>query len=446
MVDSASGDRESGRERATIRRESTGPGPEGITPSMQSVTIVGAGVVGHACAVALRDYGYTGRITVVGAERHRPYDRPPLGRGFLTGQTTIGDLALDAPGDDLDVDWQLGVAAAALDPTGHRLRLATGRTLAADAVVITTGSAARTLPTMPRGAHTLRTIDDALALREELLPGARMVVVGAGVVGLEVASTARALGLDVTVLAGGPDALGPLGGGVVADAVLRLHTNAGSTVRTGLRVRELIGPGWVSGLRLSTGEEIGADVVLLDIGSVPAVGWLAGSGLALRGGVVCDEVGGTSAPGVVAVGDCAVWRDPDTDDPDTGDPDTDRPDTAEHHTAEHRRIVHWTDTRNRAGIAMAALLGVDPGRAALPGTVTSAQAGSRVQFAGRVRGGERITVEAGGVATSDLLAVYHRGDRPVAVLGINQPALLADWRDRLLPAPAAAIRDASAPG
>ena len=413
MVDSASGDRESGRERATIRRESTGPGPEGITPSMQSVTIVGAGVVGHACAVALRDYGYTGRITVVGAERHRPYDRPPLGRGFLTGQTTIGDLALDAPGDDLDVDWQLGVAAAALDPTAHRLRLATGRTLDADAVVITTGSAARTLPAMPRGAHTLRTIDDALALREELLPGARMVVVGAG---------------------------------VVADAVLRLHTNAGSTVRTGLRVRELIGPGWLSGLRLSTGEEIGADVVLLGIGSVPAVGWLAGSGLDLRGGVVCDEVGGTSVPGVVAVGDCAVWRDPDTDEHHTGEPDTGEPDTGEQYTAEHRRIVHWTDTRNRAGIAMAALLGVDPGRAALPGTVTSAQAGSRVQFAGRVRGGERITVEAGGVATSDLLAVYHRGDRPVAVLGINQPALLADWRDRLLPAPAAAIRDASAPG
>lgn len=383
---------------------------------MDSVTIVGAGVVGHASAAALRAHGYTGRITVVGGERHRPYDRPPLGRGFLTGQTTIGELALESPTEDLDVQWQLGVAAVGLDPAAHRVTLANGRTVDADAVVIATGSTARRFTDSPRGVHTLRTVEDALALREELLPGGRMVVVGSGVVGLEVASTARELGMAVTVIGSTTDALCTAFGRPVADAVHRLHARTGTEVRTDLRVAELIGPGWVSGVRLTTGEEIGADVVLLDIGSVPLVGWLGDSGLDLRGGVVCNEVGATSAPGVVAVGDCAAWLDPVT--------------------GQHRRIEHWSDTRNRSAIAMAALLGDPHGGSQRPSRLASEQAGARLQFAGRLHGGEELTVEAGGVPTGDLLAVYRRGGRPVAVLGINQPVLVKDWQARLVGAEA----------
>jgi len=384
---------------------------------MDSVTIVGAGVVGYASAAALRAHGFTGRITVVGGERHRPYDRPPLGRGFLTGQTTIGELALESPTEDLDVHWQLGVAAAGLDPATHRVTLVNGRTIDADAVVIATGSAARRFENMPRGVHTLRTVEDALALREELLPGGRMVVVGSGVVGLEVASTARDLGMDVTVIGSTTDALCSAFGRTVADAVHRLHTLAGTAVRTDLRVAELIGPGWVSGVRLTTGEEIGADVVLLDIGSVPLVGWLGDSGLDLRGGVVCDEVGATGTPGVVAVGDCAAWLDPVT--------------------GEHRRIEHWSDTRNRPAIAMAALLGDPAGGSQRPSRLASEQGGKRLQFAGRVHGGEDATVEAGSVDTNDLLTVYRRDGRPVAVLGIDQPGLVKAWQGRLAGAEAA---------
>jgi NADPH-dependent 2,4-dienoyl-CoA reductase/sulfur reductase-like enzyme len=383
----------------------------GESSSMESVTIVGAGVVGYASAVALRAHGYTGRITVVGGERHRPYDRPPLRRGFLTGQTTIGELALEFPTEDLDVDWQLGVSAAALDPAEHRVTLANGCTLDADAVVIATGSAARRFEPALRGVHTLRTVEDALALREELLPGGRMLVVGSGIVGLEVASTARTLGLDVTVLGSTTDALCTAFGPAVAGAVHRLHRTRGTDVRTDLRVRELIGPGWVSGVRLTTGEEIGADVVLLDIGSVPLVGWLGDSGLDLRGGVVCTEVGATSAPGVVAVGDCAAWRDPVT--------------------GEHRRIEHWSDTRNRPAIAMAALLGDPRGGSQRPSRLVSEQAGVRLQFAGRVHGGEQVTIEAGSTDTGDLLAVYRRDGRSVAVLGIDQPVLVKEWQGKL---------------
>jgi len=378
---------------------------------MQSVTIVGAGVVGHASAAALRAHGYTGRITVLGSERHRPYDRPPLGRGFLTGQTTIGELALEAPSEDLDADWRLGVGAVALDPAAHRVTLANGRTVDSDAVVIATGSAARRFATMPRGVHTLRTVEDALALREELLPGARMVVVGSGVIGLEVASTARDMGLDVTVLGSTTDALCTTFGSTVADAVFGLHERRGITVRTDLRVADLIGPGWVSGVRLTTGEEIGADVVLLDIGAVPLVGWLGDSGLDLRGGVVGDAAGLTGVPGIVAVGDCAAWLDP--------------------FTGDHHRIAHWSDTRNRPSIAMAALLGVHPGAALAPARLTSQQAGALVQFAGRLHGGEQMTIEAGSVDTGDLVAVYRRGDQPVAVLGIDQPVRVTEWQARL---------------
>ncbi|MGY4857967.1 NAD(P)/FAD-dependent oxidoreductase [Cryobacterium sp. AP23] len=388
----------------------------GGSPSMDSVTIVGAGVVGHASAAALRALGYTGRITVIGGERHRPYDRPPLNRGFLTGETTIGELALEAPQEDLDAEWLLGVPATALDAAGHRVTLATGRTIDSDAVVIATGSAARRFDSMPRGVHTLRTVEDALALREELLPGARMTVVGSGIVGLEVASTAQAMGLEVTVLGSTTDALCTAFGGTVAEAVYTLHSRRGITVRTDLRVADLIGPGWVSGVRLTSGEEIGADVVLLDIGSVPLAGWLQDSGLDLcgsdpRGGVVCDALGATSVSGVVAVGDCAAWFDPVT--------------------GRHRRIPPWSDTRDRPGIAMAALLGVDPGRALTPGRIASEQAGTRVQFAGRLCGTEEVSIEHGGVDTGDLVAVYRHGGRPVGVLGIDQPALVAEWQGRL---------------
>ncbi|TFD95288.1 NAD(P)/FAD-dependent oxidoreductase [Cryobacterium lactosi] len=373
--------------------------------------MVGAGVVGHASAAALRAHGYTGRITVLGSERHRPYDRPPLARGFLTGQTTIGELALEAPTEDLDADWRLGVGAVALDPAAHRVTLANGRTVDSDAVVIATGSAARRFTTMPRGVHTLRTVEDALALREELLPGARMVVVGAGVVGLEVASTARDMGLDVTVLGSTTDALSTTFGATVAGAVYGLHEGRAITVRTDLRVADLIGPGWVSGVRLTTGEEVGADVVLLDIGAVPLVGWLGDSGLDLRGGVVADAAGRTGVPGVVTVGDCAAWLDPVT--------------------GQHHRIAHWSDTRDRPSIAMAALLGVHPGEALAPARLTSQQAGALVQFAGRLHGGEQMTIESGGVDTGDLVAVYRRDNQPVAVLGIDQTVQVTQWQAKL---------------
>jgi thioredoxin reductase len=182
---------------------------------IRSVTVVGASLAGLSTVRSLRSRGYDGRIVVVGAERHAPYDRPPLSKGFLAGSTSEADLALLQSDDDAhDVEWRLGVPAIGLDPASHAVSLADGSVVRGDAVVLATGSRARELPGMRAlsGVHVLRTLDDAIALRDDLAAGGRLVVVGGGFIGAEVASTARARGLVVTVVEAMPTPLaGPLG-------------------------------------------------------------------------------------------------------------------------------------------------------------------------------------------------------------------------------------------
>jgi NADPH-dependent 2,4-dienoyl-CoA reductase/sulfur reductase-like enzyme len=394
--------------------------------SIGSVTIVGASLAGHASAKALRAQGFDGLITMIGGEEHRPYDRPPLSKEFLAGKATVADLALEVEDEDLAAEWMLGARAVRLDPAAgtatHTVTLADGRAVTSDAVVIATGSFAKnlnltTLGGLSIGAHTLRTVDDAEALRDALRPGAKLVVVGSGFVGLEVASTAVDLGVDTLVLGSSEWPLSRIFGDTVANSVQRLHEAHGVRVRNNVRVDTLLGTERVTGVRLSTGEEIPAEIVVLSIGSIPAVGWLASSGLDLANGVVCDETGATGVPGIVAVGDCSAWFDPVRGRP--------------------HRIEHWTDSRDRPAIAMAALLGREaPARALRPSYLWSDQCGARIQFAGRLLGDEVVEVESGSVDAADLFVVYRRAGEPVAVVGINQPKLVAQWRKRLAsPAP-----------
>ncbi len=377
--------------------------------------MVGASLAGLSAARSLRKQGYDGRLVVVGDELHRPYDRPPLSKEFLAGTLGEADLALEVDDEDLGAEWLLGTRAVGLDHTGRAVRLADGREVRADGFVLATGAAARTLPGSEglAGVHTLRTLDDARALRDELARGGRLVVIGGGFIGAEVASTAYALGLDVTVVEAAPTPLaGPLGATMGA-LVSALHADHGVRLVCGAGVKGLSGETRVTAVLLEDGRSIPADIVVVGVGARPCVEWLEGSGIALDNGVKCGADGRTSLAGVVAVGDCANWYDP--------------------RAGLHRRVEHWTGARERPDAAVAALLAqgaVEPG-VPRPPYFWSDQYGVKIQFVGHASGADSVTVEAGTEDGRDVLAVYRRAGTPVAVLGMNQPRLFMRWRKQL---------------
>ncbi|MFF3446737.1 NAD(P)/FAD-dependent oxidoreductase [Streptomyces sp. NPDC002667] len=395
---------------------------------MRTVAVVGASLAGLSAARSLRKHGYDGRLVVIGDELHRPYDRPPLSKEFLVGALGEADLSLETDGEDLGAEWLLGARASGLDRTERAVRLADGREVRADGIVIATGAVARTLPGSGSlaGVHTLRTLDDARALRDELARGGRLVVIGGGFIGAEVASAAYSLGLDVTVVEAAPTPLaGPLGvrmGGIVST----LHVDHGARLLCGVGVKGLRGDersetgvladgvrGRVNAVLLEDGRSIPADIVVVGVGARPCVEWLEGSGVELDDGVKCGADGRTSLAGVVAVGDCANWYDP--------------------RAGAHRRVEHWTGARERPDAAIATLLAggaVEPG-VPRPPYFWSDQYGVRIQFAGHAAAADSVTIEAGAEDDRDVLAVYRRAGVPVAVLGMNQPRLFTRWRKQM---------------
>jgi 3-phenylpropionate/trans-cinnamate dioxygenase ferredoxin reductase subunit len=272
---------------------------------MERVVVVGAGLAGGRAVVELREQGYTGRITVIGAEPHHPYDRPPLSKAVLAGRTDDTSLPFalhELPG----VELLLGRRATALEPGVVHTDAGP---VDYDGLVLATGSTPVTLPGTPT-QRVLRTIDDSRRLREALRPGLRLVIVGAGWIGAEVATVAAKLGALVTVVEAGHTPLGPLGARVGAHSAA-WYEQAGVTLRTSVAV-EKIGE---DGLLLAGGEFLAADEIVVGVGVRPDVAWLADSGLVVDRGVVVDGhllaswaegVGAESGP-VVAVGDCAAW-------------------------------------------------------------------------------------------------------------------------------------------
>jgi NADPH-dependent 2,4-dienoyl-CoA reductase/sulfur reductase-like enzyme len=386
---------------------------------MRTVAVVGASLAGLSAARSLRKQGFDGQLIVIGEEPHRPYDRPPLSKEFLAGKIDEGDLELEQDGEDLAAEWLFGARATGLDRERRAVRLADGREVRADGIVIATGAAARTLPGAHglAGVHTLRTLDDARALREDLAQGGRLVVIGGGFIGAEVASTAYALGLDVTVVEAAPTPLaGPLGEGM-GRIVSALHADHGVRLLCGVGVKGLSGDTRVSAVLLDDGRTVPADTVVVGVGARPCVEWLEGSGVALDNGVKCGADGRTSLAGVVAVGDCASWYDP--------------------RAGAHRRVEHWTGARERPEAAVAALLSwgaAEPG-VPRPPYFWSDQYGVKIQFVGHAAGADSVTIEEGTPEGRDVLAVYRRAGRPVAVLGMNQTRLFTRWRKQLAAPP-----------
>lgn len=379
-----------------------------------TIAVVGASLAGLSAARALREHGHDGRIVVIGDEVHAPYDRPPLSKEFLAGTATVDDIALGSPDDEaLDLEWRLGCRAVGLEPLTRSVRLGDGTEVRADGVVLATGARARQLPGSDglAGVHVLRSLDDAIALREDLAAARHVVVIGAGFIGAEVASTARRLGLDVTIVETQPVPLaGPLGADLGA-VCAELHADHGTRLLTGTGVAGLLGTDRVEAVELTDGTRLPADVVVVGIGAMPNIEWLADSGVALGNGVLTDERCATNVPGVVAVGDCAAaWSVP---------------------AGKNVRIEHWTHALEQPVTAAATLLGsASPVPTPVP-YFWSDQYGARIQFAGSRREGDVARVVEGSYVDRSFLVVYERDDVPVAVLGMDQPRLFARWRRQL---------------
>jgi len=376
--------------------------------------VVGASLAGFRAVEALREAGFSGTITVIGEEPHLPYDRPPLSKDVLQGTWEIDRLPLNAVGvdvHDVGIDWRLGVAAHGLDLAGRRVELADGSDVAFDGLVIATGARVRTLPGQPdlAGIHTLRTLDDCLALRADLdATPSRVVVVGAGFIGAEVAATVRQRGLDVTLLEALEvplqRVLGDRMGAVCAD----VHRDHGVDLRLSSGVDGFVegGDGRVVGVALSDGTTVDADVVVVGVGVTPNTEWLNGSGLTIDNGVVCDETC-LAAPGVVAAGDVARWPNRRFD--------------------EVMRVEHWENAQEQGAHAARRLLGDTAPYEPVP-WFWSDQYDRKIQLAGRSAPTDDVRVVEGSIEERRFVAVYGRAGRLVGVLGMNRPRPVMQYR------------------
>lgn len=378
--------------------------------------VVGASLAGLRAAQALRRHGFEGRLVLLGAEARPPYDRPPLSKELLAGAWEPERCALLREEDaGLELDWRLGRAAVGVDAAARRVRVADGSEIAWDGLVIATGATPRTLPQQPEleGLFTLRTLDDALALRAALARGPRVAVVGAGFIGAEVAATCRGRGLEVTMVEALPLPLERALGGHLGALVADLHRDHGVDLRLGVGVRRVRGERRVEGLELSDGSLVDADVVVVGIGVRPETRWLEGSGIALDDGVLCDAACRASAPGVVAAGDVARWPNPWAD--------------------EVMRLEHWTNASEQADAAARALLAGEGGCAPFAPVpfFWSDQYDRKIQFAGSVGTDDAMRVVDGSLEARRFVALFERGGRLRGVLGVNRARLVMKAR-RLL--------------
>ncbi|MGW0711420.1 NAD(P)/FAD-dependent oxidoreductase [Streptomyces sp. NPDC002643] len=385
---------------------------------MRRVVIVGASAAGLAAAETLRREGFGGTLTLIGDEPYLPYDRPPLSKQLLTGAWDADRLTLRTPDDinALHLDLLLGAAATGLDPAQRTVALADGSTVSYDGLVIATGVRPRRLP--GEGAHILRTLDDALALRDVLKPGRRLVVVGAGFLGAEVAAVAIQRGCAVTLLEPAPVPLAHAVGDEVGRVLTRAHLEHGVSLRCGVTVTKVT----ERGVRLSNGELIAADGVLVAVGSLPNTEWLEGSGLTVGDGVVCDEYC-QAAPGVYAAGDVARWHNP--------------------LFGTQMRIEHRTNAAEQGMAVARNLLAAPEARkpfAPVP-YFWSDQYDMKIQAYGYLRGHDEVAVVEGDLADRRFLAVYRTGDRLTGVLAVGMPPkAIRQWRQTI--AVRAAWRDA----
>ncbi|MFE6860468.1 NAD(P)/FAD-dependent oxidoreductase [Nocardia sp. NPDC057668] len=384
--------------------------------SVEHVLIVGAGLAGLRTAEELRRAGYEGRVTLIGAEEHAPYDRPPLSKQFIRGE--IDDTALRPAEffEEKGIDLRLGVTATGVDTAARRVRLDDGAEIGYDRLVIATGLRPRRIPSFPdvRGVHVLRSHDDAAGLREHLGSARRAVIIGAGFIGCELAASFRAQGVETVLVEPQPTPLYAALGERIGELVARMHREEGVDVRCGAGVSELLtADDTVRGVRLTDGTEIDADLVVVGVGSTPVTEWLADSGIDLLdpadgGGIRTDATGRTATPDVWAAGDVAAWL---LDDGRT------------------KRVEHWTNAGEQAQLLVAAMLGAEAPAAVRVPYVWSDQYDTKIQVLGvpALADDVQIVEDKG----RKFLAHLFRAGTLVAVVGAGMTGKVMKMRGQL---------------
>ena len=385
--------------------------------------IVGASLAGINAARTLRLQGHTGSIIVVDADSERPYDRPPLSKQMLTGEWEPEKILLPAGKEDLDLEFRLGVRAKAVDLAARQITLegadGTVANTAFDSLIIASGASARRLPDTAgiAGVHVVRTLADSLALRAELEAGpSRVVVIGAGFIGAEVASSCRKRGIEVTLVEAMPLPLERILGAEMGRVCAQVHIENGVDLRLGTGVLQLEtaivdGVEKVVGVALTDGTSVATEVVVVGIGVTLNVDWLEGSGLTLDDGVVCDNTL-LAAPGVVAAGDIARYPSA--------------------RFGRMLRVEHWETAIAGGEAAARRLLAETSGETPVVFDPIpwfwSDQYDRKIQLAGRPMPTDTCVVVHGSTDEFRFVALYGDGDRLTGVLGMNRPRHVVQLR------------------
>lgn len=376
------------------------------------LVIVGASLAGVRAVEAARKDGFTGRITLIGEEIHAPYDRPPLSKAYLDDDSAAAGTfhSEQSLREDFGVDTRFGTLATGLDTIAKQVLLEEDA-IGYDALIVATGARARALPGTENlaGVHTLRTLDDAAAVRDGLAHGARIVVVGAGFIGSEVASGARARNLPVTVVEAAPVPLTRAVGEHMGIALSSLHARYGTDLRHGVAVARIEGGDRVERVVLADGTVLDADIVVAGIGADPAVDWLVGSGLVLDNGVVCDENLFTGVDGVYAAGDVARWNNTTFD--------------------RSMRVEHWSCAAEQGSVAARNALNPDsPTPYATVPYFWSDWYGNRIQFVGVPDCDEVVVVDGDLIDDQETVTFYRTGERLTGVLTVNRRTEIMKYR------------------
>lgn len=366
-----------------------------------SIVIVGASLAGGTAAATLRDEGFDGSLVLVGAEAELPYERPPLSKEFLRGERELESFLVRKPGvwDDLGVDLRLGSRARTIDPNARAVVLEDGERIPYGAVLVTTGGRPRR-PPIPGidldGVHDLRSVEDARRIRAAARAAGRVVVVGMGFIGSEIAASLRRLGLEVVAVEPLRAPLERVLGATVGGTVAALHRAHGVDVRLGEGVVSFEGDGRVERVLTSSGTQVDCDLVVLGIGIEPRVEVVAGAGVGLENGIVVDELCRTSIDGIYAAGDVANHR---------------------HPLFGRVRVEHWLNAIEQGAAAARSMLGKGSPYAELH-WFWSDQFDANLQYAGHHSGGEELIVR-GSLEERKFVAFYVDGGVVRAAAAMN---------------------------